>query len=195
MLSLRERAELYNARFPSYPPLVCTDRWLYGIWVLGNNYRSKQGFYGEYPPNYLARATSLFPDCVPVLHLFSGSLGDDCGGIRFDNDTSLSPDIAGDAERLASYFPAGFFSVIYADPPYSEEDANHYGQCMVNRNRVVSECFPVLRSGGFLVWLDQVLPMYRKSEFTLVGTIGLVRSTNHRFRIVSIFRKGGDAYK
>lgn len=81
-------------------------------------------------------------------------------------------------------------SAVVTDPPYSEEDASHYGRCLVNRNRVVSECFKVLRDGGFLVWLDQVLPMYRESEFTLVGTIGVVRSTNHRFRIVSIFQKG-----
>ena len=193
MLSLRERALLYSDRFPSYPPLVCTDRWLYGIWVLGNNYRSKQKLYGEYPPNYLARVTSLFPDCVPILHLFSGSLEEDCGGVRFDVEASNHPDVIGDAERLSSYFPANFFSVIYADPPYSHEDARHYGRCLVNRNKVVSECFKVMCPGGFLVWLDQVLPMYRKSEFTLVGTIGVVRSTNHRFRVVSIFQKGGDA--
>ena len=190
MLSLRNRAELYNAKFPDYPPLVCTDRWLYGVWMLGNDYRSKQGFYGEYPPNYLKRITSLFPDCVPVLHLFSGSLGEDCGGIRFDIDESGKPDVIGDAEQLSSYFPEDFFSVIYADPPYSGEDAQHYGHCLVNRNKVVAECVRVMRDGGFLVWLDQVLPMYRKSGLALVGTIGVIRSTNHRFRVVNIFQKG-----
>ena len=44
-------------------------------------------------------------------------------------------------------------------------------------------------AGGHLVWLDQVLPMYRKSELHLWGQVGVVRSTNHRFRIVSRFER------
>ena len=37
--------------------------------------------------------------------------------------------------------------------------------------------------------LDQVLPVYRKDQFTLEATIGMMKSTNHRFRLVTIFRK------
>lgn len=48
-----------------------------------------------------------------------------------------------------------------------------------------------LRKGTHVVWLDQVLPMYRKDQFDLVGVIGMVKSTNHRFRVCSIFRAGG----
>ena len=187
--TLQDRADLYNQRYPDYPPLVCTDRWLYGMWMFGNNYRSKNGYYGEYPPSYLSRITCLFPDCDIALHLFSGSLKPDCGGIRFDANPECSPDVVGDAEHLSDYFPSDFFSVVYADPPYSNEDADHYGTCMVNRNKVVSEGYKVLRVGGFLVWLDQVLPMYRKTELKMVGKIGLIRSTNHRFRVVCIFQK------
>ena len=186
--TIQERAKFYNSLFLNYPPLVCTDRWLYGVWMLGNNYRSKQGYYGEYPPAYLKRVTSLFPDCENILHLFSGSLKE-CIGIRFDINQSCEPDIVGDAEYLSTYFPDNYFSIIYADPPYSEEDANKYGRCMVKRNKVLAECYKIICPGGFLVWLDQVLPMYRKSEFTLIGTIGIIRSTNHRFRVVSIFQK------
>jgi len=188
MKMLFERATLYNRTFPDYPPLVSTERWLYGVWVLGNNYQSKQGYYGEYPPAYLKRVTSLFPDCTSVLHLFSGSLTNKCTGIRFDSKNECKPDVVGNAEKLSNYFPP-MFDIIYADPPYSNEDANRYGQCLVNRNKVLNECHKVLVDNGFLVWLDQVLPMYRKTEFQLVGTIGLVRSTNHRVRMVFIFQK------
>lgn len=188
MMTLQERAHCYNTVFPEYPPLTTTDKWLYGVWVLGNNYRAKQGYYGEYPPSYLKRVTSLFPDCLSALHLFSGSLTMDCDGVRFDSKAECKPDVVGDAERLSDYFPA-MFDIIYADPPYSSEDASRYGQCLVNRNKVLRECYRVLDTGGFVVWLDQVLPIYRKSEFRLVGTIGLVRSTNHRVRMVFIFQK------
>jgi len=40
-----------------------------------------------------------------------------------------------------------------------------------------------------LVWLDQVLPMYRKADFEAEAYIGMVKSTNHRFRMVTIFKK------
>jgi hypothetical protein len=40
-----------------------------------------------------------------------------------------------------------------------------------------------------VVWLDQVLPMYRKDAFAIDAVIGMVKSTNHRFRVVTIFRR------
>lgn len=188
--SLAERACYYNRAFPKYPPLVTTERWLYGIWMIGNNYQSANQFYGEYPPSYLQRIYSLFPDAQGILHLFSGSIRiDHEAEITFDINPELNPDIVGDAHRLSTYFESNYFDLILADPPYSAEDSEHYGTPMVNRNIVVKECYKVLTPGGYLVWLDQVLPMYRKSEVVLDGTIGIIRSTNHRFRIVSIFRR------
>lgn len=188
--SLSNRAELYNKAFPKYPPLAHTERWVYGIWMIGNDYRSKCNFYGEYPPSYLARLVSMFPDASLTLHLFSGSLG----RLGYDNAISFDlvqeADVKGDAHQLSLYFDNNI-DLIIADPPYSAEDAEHYGTPMVNRNKVVSECCKILLPGGFLCWLDTVLPMYRKVELQLVGTIGVIRSTNHRFRVLSIFRKQG----
>jgi hypothetical protein len=60
---------------------------------------------------------------------------------------------------------------------------------MVNRNKVVAQAAQLLEPGGFLVWLDMVLPMFRKDVFSIAGVIGLVRSTNHRFRCVVLFQK------
>lgn len=44
-------------------------------------------------------------------------------------------------------------------------------------------------AGTHIVWLDQVLPMYRKDAFAIDAVIGTVKSTNHRFRVVTIFRR------
>jgi hypothetical protein len=44
-------------------------------------------------------------------------------------------------------------------------------------------------AGTHIVWLDQVLPMYRKDAFAIDAVIGMVKSTNHRFRVVTIFRR------
>ena len=46
---------------------------------------------------------------------------------------------------------------------------------------------PRLLQGAHVVWLDQVLPMYRKDAFAVKGVIGMVKSTNHRFRVVTVF--------
>jgi len=131
----------------------------------------------------------MFPDATNILHLFSGSLPHTVKATNFDINRELNPDVVGDAHHLSNYFPDNEFDLIMADPPYTAEDSIHYGTPMINRNIVVKECVKVLQPGGFIVWLDQVLPMYRKVDIELVGTIGVIRSTNHRFRVVSIFRK------
>jgi hypothetical protein len=59
---------------------------------------------------------------------------------------------------------------------------------MVKRNRVMgalSRC----RAGTHVVWLDQVLPMYRKFDWKIMAVIGMVKSTNHRFRVITIFER------
>ncbi len=60
---------------------------------------------------------------------------------------------------------------------------------MVNRNRVLKECSKIVEPGRFIAWLDQVLPMFRKAELHMCGVIGVVKSTNHRFRVVTLFEK------
>lgn len=185
--TLQQRAEFYNKAFPKYPPLVTTDRWIYGVWMIGNAYKGS-GYYGAYPPSYVRRVKALFPDARDILHLFSGSLDATVEGDRLDINPSLNPDICGNAEELSNLVTKKY-DVCFADPPYSEEDAKKYGVCLVSRNKVVKECGKVLKPGGFLVWLDCVYPMYSKKELLLVGTIGLIRSTNHRVRGVFIYQK------
>jgi len=182
-----ERVKLYNGTFPKYPSMWFDKNWMLGVWNIGNNYKGS-GYHGSYPPSYIRRITSLFPDCKRVLHLFSGSLtpGE---YIRFDINPELEPDVVGEAEKLSEYFDECSLDIIYADPPYTEEDANRYGNPMVNRNRVVKECYKVLKPGGFLCWMDMVLPMYSKKDFKRVGEISISRSTNHRIRGVFIFEK------
>jgi hypothetical protein len=60
---------------------------------------------------------------------------------------------------------------------------------MVRRNLVLKALAARAVVGTHLVWLDQVLPMYRKDQWKIEAVIGVVRSTNHRFRVVTIFKK------
>lgn len=127
----------------------------------------------------------MFPDCKKILHLFSGSVDQED---TFDINTKYDPTYVGDAHTLSKTVEQKY-ELILADPPYSQEDADHYGTPMINRNIVVKECTGILENKGFLVWLDQVFPMYRKKELEIIGAIGVIRSTNHRVRTAFIFRK------
>ncbi len=192
--STAERSDFYASIFPKWPKPRADARWLDGVWVMGNNYKGS-GFYGSYPPGYLKRVMALFPDAKNVLHLFSGSLQPSelakLSGkhTRIDINPALNPDILGSANELSKIITPGTYDLIIADPPYSKDDAKRYGTKMINRRVVLAEASKILPVGGQLVWLDTVLPMYRKSEWNLWGLIGMVRSTNHRFRLVSIFEK------
>ena len=185
---MRKVAQKYNETWPDRPPLIYSHGWLYGIWMVGANYSNTTRFYGAYPRSLLKRYDAMFGTEGKILHLFSGGLekGD---YIRFD--MIQEAEVKGDAHKLSEYFPKNEFDIIYADPPYSDEDAHKYGTPMVSRNKVVKECYKILKPGGILVWLDTIYPMYSKKELKLVGTIGLIRSTNHRFRIICVYEKQG----
>lgn len=186
--SIEERASFYSKAFPKFPPLRIWNGRIEDLWFLGNDYRNKSSYYGSYPSNYLKRMEVLFPDCHPRLHLFSGALPPG-HYIRFDRRSELNPDILGDANHLSEFFGNWEFGSIFADPPYSQEDALHYGCTLINRNTVIDECWKVLHKDGFLIWLDQVWPQYSKQKWKLYGKIGIEISTNHRSRSVTILQK------
>lgn len=191
-MTLQDRADAYHTAFPDRPPMHAHGRWLEGTWIGGNNYRGS-GYYGAYPPDYLKRVRALFPDKRQgrVLHLCSGSLGkvNDLPGVRVDINTALAPDVAGDAMRLP--FVDGCFDLVLADIPYGETHAARYGTHMPHRNVVTREAARVTASGGFMVWLDTKLPMFRKDRWHWCGVIQVIRSTNHDYRGAAVFERVG----
>ena len=168
---------------------VGEDGRLLGMWIMGNNYQVRSGYYGGYPAGYLRRIKALFPEKQKVLHLFSGRVDlSVLPGDTVDLNPDLEPTYLDDAQKLAGV-PVDKYDLILADPPYSIEDADHYQPTMVKRNLVMRALGRKASPGTHVVWLDQVLPMYRKDQWRIVGLIGMVKSTNHRFRVVVIFEK------
>jgi hypothetical protein len=193
MMALSDRVDGYlrYAAAKGYPPaLAMAGDWAIGAWVLGNNYQSKQGYHGEYPPGLLARYAPMFTDKEKVLHLFSGKVdlsvmpGDTC-----DINASLDPTYVADAGGTLDDVPIEEYDLVIADPPYSGEDAAKYGTSLVCRNKVLATLGKRLRPGAHVIWLDQMMPMYSKRVFKQEFLIGLQRSTNHRFRCIVIFRR------
>ena len=126
------------------------------------------------------------------MHLFSGKVDlAALPGDTVDINPTLGPTFVDDAQTLAGV-PLEKFDLILADPPYSEDDAERYGTTMVKRNAVM-RALQRASADTHIVWLDQVLPMYRKDRFSIEAVIGMVKSTNHRFRVVTIFRRA-DAF-
>ena len=145
--------------------------------------------HNSYPAGYLRRIKALFPDKLNVLHLFSGKVDTAIfPGKTVDINSANNPDYIDDAQSLLNV-PLATFDLVLADPPYSVEDCDHYQTTMIKRNKVMKALGNGLAAGSIVVWLDQVLPMYRKDEFNLEAVIGMCKSTNHRFRMITIFRK------
>lgn len=184
----------WDARIANYVRVTGFPRSLFasedgrvvGTWIMGNDYRVKSGYYGGYPAGYLRRIAALFPEKRRVLHLFSGRVDlSALPGDTVDINNALSPTFVDDAQDLGSV-PLAAYDLVLADPPYSVEDAERYRTTMVKRNKVM-RALHRLRRGAHVVWLDQVLPMYRKDMFNIEAVIGMVKSTNHRFRVVTVF--------
>lgn len=188
-MNWEQRIENY-ARVTGFPKclFIGEDGRVVGTWIMGNDYRVKSSYYGGYPAGYLRRVRALFPDKQNVLHLFSGKVDlSEFPGDTVDINAELSPTYVDDAQSLESV-PLENYDLVLADPPYSVEDCDHYGTSMVKRNRVM-RALQRLKPGAHVVWLDQVLPMYRKDIFTPEAVIGMWKSTNHRFRGITIFRR------
>jgi len=185
--------ENYNKNRGIYSPLVAHNGMVCGFWMTGQDYRNKSGYYGAYPPNYLKRIAMLFPESKILMHLFSGKteLGifKSANEITVDCNPELEPKVLCDAENLTEKFDEKTFDLILADPPYNENHVK-YGTKKVNKRKVIKECAKLLIKGGHLVWLDTSIPIWSKADgWKLVGTIGLVQSTNHACRVVAIFEK------
>lgn len=180
---LTEKVNHYHNKNDKFPPsLMVSNNQIVGLWVMGNRYDTKTSLYGGYPHGYLNRIYDLFPKTDRTLHLFSGDVDDD-----ETDKVDLNNGI--DAHTMGEVLPNDFYDLILSDPPYSVEDCDHYGCCMIKRNVVFKECYKIMKKDGILIWLDQVLPQYKKVEWDVVGRIGMVKSTNHRFRVITIFKK------
>jgi hypothetical protein len=188
-LSWQDRIDAYciATKFPR-SLFVAEDGRVVGTWIMGNDYRVQTGYYGGYPAGYLRRIKSMFPDKRRVLHLFAGKVDlTALPGDTVDIKSDLSPTYVDDAQKLQSV-PLADYDLVLADPPYSVEDCERYQTTMIKRNTVMA-ALAGLSAGAHVVWLDQVLPMYRKDTFAIEAVIGMVRSTNHRFRMVTIFKR------
>jgi hypothetical protein len=182
-LTWQERIDNYRRviKRPAY--IAIEGDWVFGAWSCGQAWQSANGYYGQYPGDYLKRMRALFPEKQRVLHLFSGMVDRSIiPGDTVDLRPELDPTYLDDAQTLESV-PLEQYDLVMADPPYSAEDADHYGTTWIKRDKVM-RALERVRPGTHVIWLDQVLPRYRKVAFRRELEIGITRSTGHRVRAV-----------
>jgi hypothetical protein len=186
-MNLQQRADLYRKAFPGHPPMNLVNDRLEAVWIIGNSYGGSK-YYGSYPGNYLKRVFALFPGCQPhTLHLFSGSLPKELG-YTVDLNPANNPSLIADAEKLSEQMTLKW-DLILADPPYSREHAEKYGFPMIDRRKVLGECWKVISPGGWLIWLDEVCPIFSKEKWHWGMFFPIFTSTNRRIRAVFGFQK------
>jgi hypothetical protein len=185
----------YHQVFKKYPKCLMESAGrVYGIWIIGNLYKRKEGYHGEYPPSYLKRVHALFPKNNKVLHLFSGTIKDREEATTVDINPDLNPTIVDNVLNVSQHLPRNSKNLIIADPPYSKKDATRYGVSLVNKKMVFREARKVAEEGAVLVWLDTQIPIFRKIEWNLLGIIGVSCGTNRVARFASIFQTSTDEH-
>lgn len=196
-MTMSERAANYSRVFPKRPPLQIVQEAgrdvVYGVFLIGADYKNKTTFYGSYPVGYLDRVYALFPDIVhpqrlntDLLHVFSGSLPPG----NYERCDSVQPaELQCSVYNLPNIILNWRPKLVIADPPYSAADATEYSTPMINRGRALRALAQVTDPGRHLVWLDTCWPMFRKDQWRTVGRITVIRSTNHRVRQCSIFER------
>lgn len=171
-------------RSSRYGFTVFEDGWVHGTWYCGTKF-APSSYWGQFPGNILRRIQTMFP-IERMLHLCSGHAYIN-GAVNIDIMPTPARDIQADAAALPLRDDS--FAVTLIDPPYSAEDALRYGvKRLVSTTAVLGESRRVLVPGGYLVWLDERYPAYRRADWTLMGLIGVVTGFERRSRLLSIFR-------
>jgi hypothetical protein len=176
-----------NVNKLSYPKTIVDKGWLYGVWYCGTSFQ-KSIYYGQYPSTFVKRIQAMFPQ-AKMLHLCCGRCNIS-GAVNVDFHPLPEADVVANVEDLPDDLKRGQFDVVLIDPPYSEQDADRYKvPRLVNSQKVMKQSRDALKDGGYLLWLDEKYPMYRRNNWKLVGLISIVTGFERRVRVLSIFQK------
>ena len=175
----------------SYRPI--TDMWFLARAKL----KDGRKYYGAYLGGFPERARALLGVTInqPVLHV--------CGGMArhypyrggfgpndktLDLNPETQPDFVQDARDP---LPVEGFDAILMDPPYSEQDAEHYpcgSDVYPKPIALVKNALDALMSGQRVGIIHYVSPKPPPNT-RFVAAIGIICGFNNRIRIFSVFEK------
>ena len=145
--------------------------------------------YGQYPRGFVAWALrAIHCNRTDVLHLCSGALGSDVGGLRIDLRTSAYPDVIADARRLP--FRSNSFAGALIDPPYSVEYAKDLYDVEYPRpSHLLAEASRVVRPGARIGILHFLVPASARAHLRLERVYGISQGCGYRIRAFTVFLK------
>lgn len=160
--------------------------------------RPKVKYYGAYPSGFLQPARFLLGASKDdtVLHVCSGMVKlypyKDCFGeydITLDINPDLKPDLVHDVTADGRLPDAGEWKYILADPPYTEEDAKHYGEAKFPEpNALLRKCLDAVQVGGRVGFLHYIWPNPPKFAIERAAiTVGTGR--NNRARYYTVYER------
>ena len=161
------------------------------MWLLA---RPKVKYYGAYPNGFLQRARVLIgcSNDDRVLHVCSGKVEDypntgfGKNDITVDIDKSLNPDFVMDVTKE---LPNALWDGILIDPPYTQEDANHYNiNDLPNPNKLVKDCINAIGVGGKVGILHYVCPSC-PGNAKFLCCVGVLVGFNNRLRCFSVYER------
>jgi hypothetical protein len=163
------------------------------IWILA---RPKVRYYGAYPAGFLGRARALLGVTIddPVLHVCSGKVldypysGVGARDMTLDLDPALKPDYLQDAREP---LPKGFKAIL-ADPPYTDEDADHYVPThhqLPSANALLKNMLLAVKPGHRVGMLHYVVPRPPKDMAKFVAVVGVFCGFGNKMRAYSVFER------
>lgn len=167
------------------PPYTArSGKWVWGVWYCGTAFK-KVSIYGAYPKGFTDRVRMLFPT-QKILHLCCGFAHMD-NAVNVDINPENRPNVVADVEALP--FSSRSFEVVLIDPPYTENDAMRYGVSrLLSSRKVMAQLEQILIPGGWLLWLDEKYPSYRRGKWNLRGLIAVITGFERRTRVLSMFQ-------
>jgi hypothetical protein len=175
-----------NVNKLGYPKTIVDKNWIYGVWYCGTSFQ-KSIYYGQYPKTFVKRIVAMFPN-TKILHLCCGRCKIE-GAVNVDFHELPEVDIVANVEDLPADLKQKQFDVVLIDPPYSEQDADRYKvPRLVSAQKVMRQAKESLKEGGYLCWLDEKYPMYKRADWKLIGLISIVTGFERRVRVLSIFK-------
>lgn len=124
---------------------------------------------------------------IEILNLFCGM---NKYGFRVDIKEEVKPDLLADAHEVTKFLDKKF-DVIFADPPYSTEEARDlYGTPKLNYKKWTREAEKLLRKGGLLIVYHKfVMPNPNPDKFEVAKRVFIGNRAYHLPRVAIYFKK------
>jgi hypothetical protein len=124
---------------------------------------------------------------IEILNLFCGM---NKYGFRVDIKQEAKPDLLADAHDFSKHLKKKF-DVIFADPPYSTEEARDiYQTPPLKYKKWTAECDKVLKKGGLLiVYHKYLMPNPNPENYIVIKRVFIGNRSYHLPRIAVYFKK------